>query len=178
MLFWSDFVGAAVMNHQKKIGHIENILFDPGKKVIIGFLLERRNWDVRYRVVPFIQIQEIKRDNILLREGTDINTLSKNERKKFFLTEEILNRTILDEKGEWVGRVVDFGFDPSKGFLREIILSGSFLEDLWNGRKKMPVLSQVEFSGELITIDQDTREEITSMHKGLKNWFETDTIQR
>jgi sporulation protein YlmC with PRC-barrel domain len=85
--------------------------------------------------------------------------------------EDFLKKTIQDDKGEWIGRVADFGFDPSNGFVRDMIFSGSFVEDMWIGRKRMPVLYQVEFSREFITIDKETREEITGLNKGLRQWL-------
>jgi uncharacterized protein YrrD len=174
MLYWSEVLGASVHTNGRSIGYVENVMLDPEQKVITGFLLERRNWDIRYRYFTYSQIQTIKRDRIDLKEPVDIKTLNKAVRKKFFYAEDILKQSIQDEKGEWIGRVVDFVFDPSKGFVRDIILSGSLVEDIWFGRKRMPVLSQVEFSKELISIDQDTCEEITDLHKGLKKWLEKE----
>lgn len=160
----------------KRMGNIENIMLDPTRKVIAGFLLERRNRDFRYRYFPYSQIREIKRDRIELKETQDIRTLPGIARKQFAFAEDFLKQSVLDEKGDWIGRVVDFGFDPVKGFIREILLSDSLIEDIWHGRKKMPVLSQVEFSRDFISIDQDTREEITCLHKGLKKWLGIDSI--
>jgi uncharacterized protein YrrD len=85
--------------------------------------------------------------------------------------EDLIRHSIFDNKGEFVGRVADFCFDPVNGIVREIIVSNGLLGDLWAGRKKLPVLSQVEFSEELIQINQDAREEIYGMNKGIKSWL-------
>jgi len=176
MHYWSDTVGASVFLNRNKIGHIENSIFDPVNKAIVGFLLERRNTEIRYRFFPVSQIKEIKRDSVYLKSTAEIATLPRVSRKNKILIEELLNKSVMDEKGEWIGRVADFAFDISNGAVREIIISGSFLEDLWLGRKRMPVLSKVEFSRELIRIDRDTKEEITGLQKGLKKWFNIDSI--
>lgn len=176
MLYWSEFLGASVYLNNKSIGHIENVMIDPQQKAIAGLLLERRNRDIRCRYFTYNQIQEVKRDRIELKEWMEIKTLSKTARKKVLFAEEFLKQSVFDDKGEWIGRVVDFGIDPSKGFVRDIIISGSFIEDIWYGRKRMPVLSQVEFSKELISIDPDTREEITGLQKGLKKWLGIESI--
>lgn len=178
MLYWSDFMGASVFTGRKKIGHIENMLIDRDEKVIAGFILERRNRDFRYRHFPFSRIQVIKRDSIELKDQTEIELLPRTARKKYMQADDILNHTIVDEKEEWLGRVVDLGFDPVNGVIRDIILSGSLVEDFWQGRKRMPVLSNVEFSQELIRIDQDAREEIMVLHKGLKNWLDIGSTER
>lgn len=176
MLYWSETVGASVFIDNKKIGNIENAMLDLDRKVITGFLLERRNLDIRYRYFLYTRIQEKKGDSIILNDAAEINTLSGRDRKKVVLADDFLYHSILDEKGDWIGRVVDFGFDPSKGFVRDIILSGSFIEDIWNGRRRMPVLSQVEFSKELVCIDRDTRDEISVLQKGLRRWLGIDII--
>lgn len=178
MLYWSDFAGASVFAGRKKIGHIENMLIDREKKVIAGFMLERRNRDFCHRYFPFSRIRVIKRDSIELTDQNDVKPLPKSERKKYIQADDILNNAIIDEKEDWVGRVVDFGFNPSDGNIRDIIFSKSLVEDLWQGRKHMPVLSNVEFSQELIHIDKDTREEISMLHRGLKNWLNIDLIER
>lgn len=176
MHYWSKAMGTSVFLNKNRIGHIENIMIDPVKKAIVGFLLERRNTDIRYRFFPFTVIEEIKRDSIKLKSTSNIKVLPKDSRKNIILTEDLLNRSVIDEKGEWVGRVVDFAFDTSNGIIREIIISGSLMEDLWWGRKRMPVFSNVEFSRELIQIDRDTKEEITGLQKGLRSWFNIDSI--
>lgn len=176
MLYWSELSGASVYMKGKSIGQIENILIDPEQKVITGFILERRNRDIRYRIFPYSHIQLIKRDRIDLRESVELKTLSKADRRKIIFAEDFLKQSVLDDKGEWIGRVVDFSFNPSNGFVRDMILSGSLIEDIWTGRKRMPVLSQVEFSREFVSIDQDTREEITGLHKGLRKWLGIDSV--
>jgi len=176
MHYWSDTVGASVFLNRNKVGHIENSIIDPENKAIVGFLLERKNTEIRYRFFPVTQIKEIKRDNIELKSASELLTLPRAFRKNKIFIEDLLNKPVIDDKGEWIGRVVDFAFDISNGVLREIILSGSILEDLWLGKKKMPVLSNVEFSRELIQIDRDTKEEITGLQKGLKKWFNMDSI--
>lgn len=175
MHYWSETVGASVFFNRDKVGHIENSIIDPMNKAVVGFLLERRNTEIRYRFFPFTQIMNIKRDCVQLKSTSGIITLPKDFRKNKIITEDLLNKSVVDDKGEWIGRVVDFAFD-SDGNVREIIISGSLMEDLWLGRKKMPVLNNVEFSRELIQIDRDTKEEITGLHKGLKKLFNMDSI--
>ncbi len=176
MLYWSELSGASVYMKGKSIGQVENIMIDPEQKAITGFILERRNRDIRYRTFPYGHIQQMKRDRIDLWESVELKTLSKTARKRIIFAEDFLKQSVLDDKGEWVGRVVDFSFDPSNGLVRDMILSGSLIEDIWNGRNRMPVLSQVEFSREFVSIDQDTREEITGLHKGLRKWLGIDSV--
>ncbi|MBP7177120.1 MAG: hypothetical protein KBA53_13015 [Thermoclostridium sp.] len=176
MLYWSELSGASVYVKQKWLGQIENVMLEPELKVVSGFILERRNRDIRHRYISFGHIRQIKRDRIDMKETMELKTLSKVARKKTILAGEFLKQSVVDDKGEWIGRVADFSFDPSNGFVRDMILSGSLLEDLWNGRKRMPVLSQVEFSQEFISIDQETREEISGLQKGLKKWLGIDFV--
>lgn len=176
MLYWSELSGATVYMQGKSIGQIENVMIDPEQKVITGFTLERRNRDIRYRTFPYSHIQQIKQDRIDLRETVDLAALSRTVKKRIIFAEEFLRQSVLDDKGEWIGRVVDFSFNPVNGFVRDMILSGSLIEDIWTGRKRMPVLSQVEFSREFISIDQDTREEITGLQKGLRKWLGMDSV--
>lgn len=173
MLYWSEFVGTFVYLKKKKIGRIENVMLEPDEKTITGFLLEKRSQDIRNRFFSFIQIKEIKRNCVFLEDIACIQSLSKTVKKKVILSEEFLNNPAIDEKGELIGKVVDIAFDPENGIIKEIILSESTIEDLWFGRKKMPVLGHVEFSRELISVDKGTREEITLLNKGIKNWIGT-----
>lgn len=173
MLYWTESAGASVYVKERKIGHIEDIILEPERKTITGFLLEKRNQDIRPRYFPFIQIRVIERNYVYLKSADSIKTLTRAERKKVVLSEDFINNPVIDEKGEFLGRVVDIAFDPGNGGIKEIILSESIIEDLWFGRKKMPVLGQVEFSRELISVDKDAREEITELNKGLKNWLVT-----
>lgn len=173
MLYWTESAGASVYFRERKIGCIEDIMLEPDRKTITGFLLEKRNQDIRPRYFPFIQVKSMKRNLVYLKGLDSIKTLTRAERKKVVLSEDFLNHPVVDEKGEFIGRVADIAFDPGNGVIKEIILSESILEDLWFGRKKMPVLGHVEFSRELIVVDRDAREEITKLNKGLKNWLET-----
>lgn len=174
MHYWSEIADASVFLNRNKIGHIENIMIDPAKKSVIGFLLERKNTDLRNRFFPVGYIEEMKRGGIRLKNKSDLKMMPRDLRKNYILSEDLLNKSVVDEKGEWVGRVVDFAFDIADGVVREIIISGSLIEDLWSGRKKVPVLSNVEFSQDLIQIDRDTKEEITELKKGIRNWLKMD----
>lgn len=176
MLYWSELSGASVYANGKRLGQVENIMLDPAQKVITGFVLERRNRDIWYRTVSFSHIRTIKKDRIDLKEQAELRSLSRADRKKIAFAEDFLGQSVLDDRGEWIGRVVDFSFDPANGFIRDMILSHSIIEDVWTGRKRMPVLSQVEFSREFISIDQDTREEITDLQKGLKKWLGIESV--
>jgi len=176
MLYWSELSGASVYLKEKWLGQIEDITLEPKLKVVSGFFLERRNRDIRYRYISFGHVRQIRRDRIDMKETMELKSLSKSARKEMILAGDFLKQSVVDDKWEWIGRVADFSFDPSNGFVRDLILSGSLIEDLWNGRKRMPVLSQVEFSQEFISIDQDTREEISGLHKGLKEWLGTDSV--
>jgi uncharacterized protein YrrD len=171
MLYWSESIGTSVYAMDKKIGNIEDIMLEPDKKTITGFLLEKRNQDIRSRYFPFAHIKEINRKCICLKETAVIKAFSKDVRRKVILSDDLLNNTIIDEKGDFIGRVVDIAFNPDNGIVKEIILSESIIDDIWLGRKKMPVLGHVEFSQELISINKDTREEITVLNKGLKKWL-------
>ena len=172
MLYWSESAGATVYIEDKKVGHIEDIMLEPDKKTITGFLLEKRNQDIRPRYFSFLQIKVMERNLVYLKDLTCIKTLTKEIRKKVIFSEGIINNPVIDEKGKFIGRVADIAFDPGNGVIKEIIISESILEDIWFGRKKMPVLGHVEFSRELISVDKDTCDEITVLNKGLKNWLE------
>jgi len=176
MHYWSEIDGASVFVNNDKIGQVENSVIDPANKAVLGFLLERRSTELRHRFIPFSLVKELRRDSIKLRNTSGIIVMTRNFLKNNILAEELLNKPIIDENGEWIGRVVDFAFDASNGNFREIILSGSLIEDIWLGRKRMPVLERVEFSRELIQIDRDTRNEITGLKKGLKNLLNMDIL--
>jgi len=176
MHYWSDIVGSSVYTDQDKVGEIEDSVIDPVNKTVIGFILERKNTELRHRYFPFKQIKEIKRDSIKLKSTSGIITLPRNYTKNKILIEELLNKPILDDSGESVGRVVDIAFDAENGLLREIIISGSLIEDIWAGKKRMPVLDRVEFSRELIQIDRDTKKKITGLQKGLKKLLNIDSV--
>ncbi|ANW98756.1 hypothetical protein CSTERTH_06805 [Thermoclostridium stercorarium subsp. thermolacticum DSM 2910] len=175
MHYWSETVGASVFLDRDKIGQVEDSVIDPVNKAVEGFLLERKSTEIRYRFLPFTQIKEIKRDSIRLNSKSGIIVLAKNFTKSKILIRELMKKPIIDEKGEWIGRVVDVAFDENNGILREIIISGSVVDDLWLGRKKMPVLDRVEFSRELIQIDRDTKEKIIPLQKGLKKLLNMDS---
>ncbi|MDI9482593.1 MAG: PRC-barrel domain-containing protein [Bacillota bacterium] len=171
MVYWSELIGTPVYAGGKKAGHVEDMILNTEEKVIAGFLLEKRNLDLRRRYFPFYSTVETGKDKIIVKEPYDIRILKKAQKRKMVFAEDLIRHSIFDNKGEFVGRVADFCFDPVNGIVREIIVSNGLLGDLWAGRKKLPVLSQVEFSEELIQINQDAREEIYGMNKGIKSWL-------
>jgi len=175
MVYWSELIGTPVYAGEKKAGHVEDMILNTEEKVIAGFLLEKRNLDLRRRYFPFYSIAETRKDRILVKKPSDIRVLKNAQKCKMVFAEDLIRHSILDYKGDFIGRVADFCFDPVNGIIREIIISNGLLGDLWAGRKKLPVLSQVEFSDELIRINQDAREEIYGMDKGLKRWLRINT---
>jgi len=171
MVYWSEFIGTPVYAGNKKAGHVEDMILNTKEKKVAGFLLEKRNLDLHRRYFTFNSILYAGKDRIVVKEPPDIRILKKAQKREMVFAEDLIQHPILDNRDEFVGRAADFCFDPSNGNVREIIVSNGLLGDLWSGRKKLPVLSRVEFSGELIQINRDAREEIYSMNKGLKRWI-------
>ena len=99
MLYWSEILGASVYRNDKNIGNVENLMLHPEEKIIAGFLLERRNRDIRYRYFPYSQIETMKRDRIDLKGSMELKTLTKADGKQYMFCEDFLKKTIQDDKG-------------------------------------------------------------------------------
>ncbi|NLG89415.1 MAG: hypothetical protein GX494_09455 [Clostridiaceae bacterium] len=175
MVYWSELIGTPVYAGNKKAGHVEDMILNTNEKIVAGFLLEKRNLDLHRRYFTFNSILHAGKDRIVVKEPSDIRILKKAQKRKMVFAENLINHPVFDNRDEYVGRVADFCFEPANGIVREIIISNSLLGDLWSGRKKLPVLGRVEFSGEFIQINRDAREEIYSMNKGLKRWIRINT---
>ncbi len=171
MHYWSKCDGASVYFKHRNVGHIEDVMINPAYKTVIAFVLERKNTEMKYRYFLLAKSEKIEREGITLERETDIKILPGTIRKQHIFIEDILNKSIVDEKGKWVGKVVDFAFDKSDGKIKEVVISNSIMQDLWLGRSKMPVFSTVEFSDELVRIDKNTKESIKELQKGIKNWI-------
>ncbi|NLK68643.1 MAG: hypothetical protein GX283_05725 [Clostridiaceae bacterium] len=174
MYYWSQCSGTSVYLENKKIGHIENMMINKADKTVIAFVLERKSTDIKYRYFPLTKATEIQRDSITIESEEDIKVLSNEIRQEHIFVEDILNKSIVDDDGKWVGKVVDFAFDKTNGNIQEVIMSDSIMLDLWLGRRKMPVYSTVEFSEELIRIDKNAKKDIKKLQKGLKDWINAD----
>ena len=162
---YSDVIGLTVINIEdgKKIGIIKDVIFSTKYREVKGFLLERKSYEIRKKVILLKDVLSLGKDALIVNGCNCTKALSKVE-KEYELNDKgkIKGLKVFTKSGEDLGIV---GVEVSDGFFQDIVL----------GRKVIPLFGKVEFSTENILIDKEAVEEITSTGGGLKKIITGET---
>lgn len=124
----------------RKIGEVEEVLFDARRGRVLGFLLEGGGWLTGYRYVPLARTSFVGRDALTVKtdRGSVERVWGSELRKVFNLQKRLLGKRVFSPQGGDLGVIDDVVF-TADGRIRGFQLSGGFLEDWLRGKEFLPL---------------------------------------
>lgn len=175
---YSEVIGLPVIciDNGRKLGIVEEVIFCPKRKKVLGLLLERKSCHVRKKLLLARDIYEMGKDAVIVADCSCLTDM-----KKAALLNElgdkgsVLGLRIFTRSGEDIGVVKDVLFDYQSGSIEGVEVSDGLLQDIITGRNILPLFGKVEFGEENILVDKEAVEEMLSNGGGLKKkLFGTD----
>jgi uncharacterized protein YrrD len=171
---YSEVTGLPVIaiDTGKKVGTVRDILFCTGEKLVKGFLLERKGYEIEERAVMLRDVVSLGSGAVVVNDRSCILSV-----KKLAIAEglkdigAVKGLKIYTRSGKDLGVVKDALFDCKTGRLEGVEVSDGVLNDLVEGRNIIPLFGKVEFSEEIILVDREAAEEMTSTGGGIKKLF-------
>lgn len=171
MLKYGDVLGLPVIcgNDGKKIGMVKDVIFCLKTKKVKGFLLEPGRYETTKKIAMFGDVLNIGGGAVIINNCLNIKTVNKaGYETEFKLRGRINGSRIYSKSGEDLGIVKDVLFDINTGQIEGVEVSNGILQDIYQGRRVVPLFGKVEFSEEIILVGRDAMEEINSTGGGIK----------
>lgn len=157
----------------KKLGIIKDLIFSPKEKRVVAFLIERRNSDIRKRVIFASDVLNLGSGALVVNDVKDIRELRKVQDEPELKDKgDILGLRIYTKSGEDLGIAKDVLFDLEHGKIDGIEISDGLFQDIIKGRNVLPLIGKVEFGEENILVDSEAVEEMMETGGGIKNIIE------
>lgn len=171
LLKCSQVIGLPVIcvDSGKRAGIIKDVLFCPDERLVKGFLLERKGFELDQRILLMKDVLSLGNDAVIVSHHTCILPSRKHE-----LTDELKGRRevrglrIYARPGVDLGIVADVMFDGRTGRIEGVEASNGILQDIVEGRSIIPLIGKVEFGSEIVLVDREALEEMTNTHGGIK----------
>lgn len=150
MIKASEIIDVPIQEFQSKIiiCTVYDILLNTDSTKVIGFLCHKKGLK-RNSYALFLKDIVSKSYNSILVKSLDVIKNMKEIKKINFgssYKETILNKIVIDNKGELIGILRDMVFDLTTGYLLSFELSEGYFDDILTGRKLIKAYSGYYFS--------------------------------
>lgn len=171
MLKYGEVAGLPVIcsNDGKKIGTVKDIIFCPGTKEVKAFLLDESRYKTKKKIAMFEDVLNIGSGAVIINDCSKIKVLKNTEFENMFkCRSKITGARIYSSSGEDLGIVKDVLFDLNTGLIEGMEVSDGMIQDIFQGRRIVPLFGKVEFGEEIILVGRDAVEEITGTGGGIR----------
>uniref|UniRef100_A0ACD5H162 PRC-barrel domain-containing protein n=1 Tax=Desertifilum tharense IPPAS B-1220 TaxID=1781255 RepID=A0ACD5H162_9CYAN len=169
MLKGGDLIGKPAIAYDtgEQFDRIQDLIFDPVKNQLIGFLIDEGGWFSDARILPFHSIQAIGKDAAIARSKSLAIAASQiPEIDRILKTNQILRGTqMMTTDGSYLGVLVDFFFNEHSGEIEGYEVSGGLFDDLASGRSFVPALQTLKLGEDVAFVPPETLEYMAESHK-------------
>lgn len=152
----NEFIDVPVLDFGTKniICTICDILLNDESAIIVSFLCDKKGLKKSNYTLYLKDIISKSNDGIIVKNQDAIKHLSSTKITNIGLSykERILNKTVLNSKGELIGILRDMIFDLTAGYILGFELSEGYFDDIFTGRKLIKAGSGYFFSENNIII--------------------------
>lgn len=161
---YSEVVGIQVVNimEGKVTGFVSDVIFIPDEKEIKGFMVRQKGEGSGKRVLLLENIKKIGQNKILVEDANAVKNIRDFEKyDKFKKIGKVNGLKIMSKAGDNIGTVNDVLFDCKTGVIEAVEVSDGIVQDIFNGRKIMPMMGRITFTKDTMVVDKEAVEEMT-----------------
>lgn len=172
MLKYSKVVGMPILalKEGRKVGHVHDLLVNLEHKFAAGICavnILKRKCSILLTNVTYTDGGMVIQDEGMIEKSDNELSL----RKKLIGVKDMLNKKVLTNKGDDLGRINDIYFDLDVGTIDAVEVTDGIIQDIISGRKIIPVIGNIVIKEEGIFISREAFEEIIESKNGLENLF-------
>jgi uncharacterized protein YrrD len=153
-LKYLDVKGKMVVDGDgKTIGIVEGLVVDIKNFKINSLVVSNTNFFNKYYIAPIKNIRCLSEFIVLDKRMYKIKKAILT-RNKNIIMQNYIDREIWSTSGHKLGKLIDIIFDAVNGKLAALVASGGFFEDLFEGRKVIPIKNGTRFNTDNIVIEE------------------------
>jgi len=179
----SDLLGKVVVTYDtgEKIERVQDLIFDETSNQLLGLLVSEKRLFRRARVIPFVQVQAIGRNAIVVPSRKAVTTArSVPEIRAILKRNNVLKGTrIITVNGRDLGTIIDLYFDDETGAIEGYEVSGGLFADAYSGRSFVPAPHALKIGEDVAFVPVETAELMQEQIGGLRGVVQTanDSLQ-
>jgi sporulation protein YlmC with PRC-barrel domain len=119
---------AFTLDKGRKIGQLDEVLIDVGRRTIRWLRLRGRGWFTRTQWVPARAVHDVGADAVILANGQDVTEAPdwSQDPPLIDARQDLLGKPVLTEHGDSLGSVRDYEFSPHELALTTLYVSPRF----------------------------------------------------
>lgn len=153
-----------------KIGTIYDVIFMPDNMQIIAFIIVLKKLFAGKKVVLFKDIETVGENAVFIQNDSKMMNITQwhmpEDAKSY--RKHVSDVPVYTDNGISIGAVQDALFNFELGVLAEFEISEGFIQDLMDGRKKIPVSESIHMEKGILILDNNKINDVQYSGKGLK----------
>lgn len=177
MISGRELIGMPIfsLDRGEEIGEVENLIFDPDQRKVVGFVLEEGGLFRSPEVIPFESIESIGPDVIVLKRGESLKTFSdeidpKQVKKEGF---NLTGRKVISDRGHEIGTVYDLEINEQTGAVTGIEVRRGLFQDTAEGKKRIDFEYIQQIGKDAIIVSETALEALAAQKGGLSATYQS-----
>lgn len=176
MISGRELIGMPIfsLDRGEEIGEVENLIFDPDQRKVVGFVLEEGGLFRSPEVIPFESIESIGPDAIVLKRSASLEApfdeidLKQVKKEGFNLT----GRRVISDRGHEIGTVYDLEISESTGAVTGIEVRRGLFQDTAEGKKRIDFEYIQQIGKDAVIVSEAALEALAAQKGGLTKTYE------
>lgn len=136
----------------KKLGQVKDYVLDPEIRAIVAFIIGGTKRFREEFILPYERIKGIGKEAITVESA---NVLGKKQdfpqlASLLKAMPDISGRSVMTERGVFLGKAADFTIDSETGTIHRLILKNGMFDDLLRGKHELPIEDITVFGADVI----------------------------
>lgn len=119
---------------KKPIGEVKDIIYDPEKNQIVGYLVDIGGWLREGKGFLHNDLLKREEDCLVIKDESIIKKISKMDNVREVINKDIRGLRVELEDGRFIGVIQDLVVDDLTGKITGYEISDGFIQDLLDGR--------------------------------------------
>lgn len=176
MISGRELIGMPIysLDRGEEIGEVENLIFDPDQRRVIGFVLEEGGLFRSPEVIPFENLESIGPDALVLKRGAQRDTppegVDPKEIKEGF---NLTGRRVISERGHELGTVYDLDIDELTGTVTGVEIKRGIFQDTAEGKKRIGFEYIQQIGKDALIVSEGALEALAAQKGGLSATYQS-----
>lgn len=166
------FLGCQIVDHvtAQPLGRVSDIWIDLSNHEVLGFNCRAGFWDLNPRTYPLRQIRQIDDQQMTVEVTPEANpALMMNLQPEISMTTgDRINLDVWTQRGQWLGEVTDYSFDPGSGAISDYSCTDKKRNGAVQQQFKVPASAILDAGCGWLLVSEPVPE---STDLKLKEWF-------
>jgi len=175
MISGRELIGMPIysLDRGEEVGEVENLIFDPDQRKILGIVLEEGGLFRSPQIIPFESIESIGPDTLVLKRGAPLELPSEEvDHEQIKEGFNLTGRKVISDRGHEIGNVYDLDIDELTGSVTGIEIRRGLFQDTAEGKKRIGFEYIQQIGKDAIIASEGVLESLAAQKGGLSATYQ------